>query len=252
IRNARLYEAERRARVALEAATRQAAFLTDAVTALAAAVDPVVGLEAVGRLAVALLADWGAIDLRESDGGFRRVAVAHRDAAAETRAAALLGPIAAPTAPGVTRALDTGATEWISADARVDDLAVRGEAEEREAVAGLGGGGDGVAAVTVGGRVLGAITLVAAPGRELGESEARLAQDLARRAALALDAERRRGTARGLLQLVGGELRAPLASLGRALRASADPAKAGAARTAARPPAAVARAARLAPALLAA
>src|SRR5262249_2527453 len=204
IRNARLYEAERRARVALEAATRQAAFLTDAVTALAAAVDPVVGLEAVGRLAVALLADWGAIDLRESDGGFRRGAVAHRDAAAETRAAALLGPIAAPTAPGVTRALDTGATEWISADARVDDLAVRGEAEEREAVAGLGVGGYVVAPLTVGGRVLGAITLVAAAGRELGGSEARLAPDLAPRAALALRAQPRRRVAPGLPPSVRG------------------------------------------------
>jgi len=52
--------------------------------------------------------------------------------------------------------------------------------------------------------------------------------------------------ARELLQIVGGELRAPLASLGRALRATADPAKAGAARTAARALSAVAREARLA------
>jgi PAS domain S-box-containing protein len=246
IRNARLYEAEHRARVALEAATRRAAFLADAVTALAAAVDPVVGLEAMARLAVPLLADWCAIDLRESDGGFRRVAIAHRDATTEARAAVLLGPIAAPTAAGVTRALETGASEWISADASVDDLAVRGEADERQAVAGLGVGGYVVAPLTVGGRVLGAITFVATPGRELGESEARLAQDLARRAALALDAERRRGMARELLQMVGGELRAPLASLGRALRATADPAKAGAARTAVRALSAVAREARLA------
>jgi len=246
IRNSRLYEAERRARLALEAAARRAAFLADAVTALAAAPDPTDGLADLARLAVPLLADWCAVDLREPDGGFRRVAVVHRDPAAETRAAVLLGPVAAPAAGGVTRALETGASEWVAADADAADLAVRGEAEECRAVVELGVQGYVVAPLAVGGRVLGAITLVAGPGRSLGESEARLAQDLARRAALALDAERRRGVARELLQMVGGELRAPLASLGRALRATTDPAKAGAVRTAARALSAVAREARVA------
>ncbi len=246
IRNARLYEAERRARIALEAAARRAAFLADAVTALAAATDPADGLQAVARLAVPLLADWCAVDLREAEGGFRRVAVVHRDPEAEARAAVLLGPVEAPAAIGVTRALETGASEWVVADANAGDLVVRGEPDEHRAVAGLGVDGYVVAPLAVGGRVLGAITLVAAPGRDLGESEVRLAQDLARRAALALDAERRRGLTRELLQMVGGELRAPLASLGCALRATTDPAKAGAARTAARALSAVAREARLA------
>ena len=246
IRNARLYEAERRARIALEAAARRAAFLADAVTALAAATDPADGLQAVARLAVPLLADWCAVDLREAEGGFRRVAVVHRDPEAEARAAVLLGPVEAPAAIGVTRALETGASEWVVADANAGDLVVRGEPDEHHAVAGLGVDGYVVAPLAVGGRVLGAITLVAGPGRDLGESEVRLAQDLARRAALALHAERRRGLTRELLQMVGGELRAPLASLGRALRATTDPAKAGAARTAARALSAVAREARLA------
>jgi len=246
IRNARLYESERRARLALEAAARRAAFLADAVTALAAAPDPVEGLQAVARLAVPLLADWCAIDLRLAD-GFHRVAVVHRDPAAEAQAAMLLGPVAAPPAvSGVTRALESGDSEWVPADAIPADLAVRDEADEQHALAGLGVEGYVVAPLAVGGRVFGAITLVAAPGRELGEPEVRLAQDLARRAALALDAERRRGMARELLQMVGGELRAPLATLGRALRATADPAKAGAVRTAARALSAVAREARVA------
>src|SRR2546421_362028 len=150
----------------------------------------------------------------------------------------------ASTKPSVARGVATGASEWVAADADAADLVVRGEPDERLAVAGLGVAGYVIAPLAVGGRVLGAITLVAAPGRNLGESEARLAQDLARRAALALDAERRRGLTRELLQMVGGELRAPLASLGRALRATADPAKAGAVRTAARALSAVARAAR--------
>jgi PAS domain S-box-containing protein len=246
IRNARLYEAERRARLALEAATRRAAFLIDAVTALAAAPDPADGLAAVARLAVPLLADWCAVDLREPDGGFRRVAVVHRDPAAEAGASVLLGPVVPPTTGGVVRALDTGASEWVAAAANAADLVVRGEPDEREAIAALGVEGYVVAPLAVGGRVLGAITLVAAPGRELGEGEARLAQDLARRAALALDADRRRGVTREILQMVGGELRAPLASLGRALRATTDPAKAGAVRTAARALSVVAREARMA------
>jgi PAS domain S-box-containing protein len=238
IRNARIYEAERRARIALEATARRAAFLVDAVTALAAATDPADGLQAVGDLAVPLLADWCAIDLREPDGSFRRVATAHRDPAAQARAVALLGPVTATTG-GVARALGTGTAE-------IDDLAVRGGPDERRTVAALDVGGYVVVPLTVGDRALGAITLVGAPGRELGESEVSLAQDVARRAALALDAKRRRGTTRERLQIFGGELRAPLAVLGRALRASTDPAKAGAVRTAARALSAVAREARVA------
>ena len=238
IRNARIYEAERRARIALEAAARRAAFLVDAVTALAAATDPVDGLQAVGDLAVPLLGDWCAIDLREPDGSFRRVATAHRDPAAEARAVALLGPVAATTGR-VTRALGTDTAE-------IDDLGVRGDLQECRTVSALDVDGYVVVPLTVGGRVLGAITLVGAPGRELGDSEVSLAQDVARRAALALDAERRRGMTREMLQIFGGELRAPLAVLGRALRASTDPAKAGAVRTAARALSAVAREARVA------
>jgi len=216
------------------------------VTALAAAPDPTAGFTEVARLAVPLLADWCAVDLCDPDGTFHRVAVVHRDPEAEAQAALLLGPVATPGAGGVTRALETGASEWVASGADAADLAVRGEPDERLAVAGLGVQGYVVAPLAVGGRVLGAITLVVAPGRSFGESEARLAQDLARRAALALDGERRRGVTRELLQMVGGELRAPLASLGRALRATTDPAKAGAARTAVRALSAVAREARVA------
>jgi len=237
IRNARIYEAERRARIALETAARRAAFLVDAVTALAAATDPVDGLQAVDDLAVPLLADWCAIDLREPDGSFRRVATAYRDPAAQARAAALLGPAAATG--GITPALSTGTGE-------IDGLAVRGVPDERRTVTALDVDGYVVVPLTVGGRALGAITLVCAPGRQLGESEVSLAQDIARRIALALDAERRRGMTREMLQIFGGELRAPLAVLGRALRASTDPAKAGAVRTAARALSAVAREARVA------
>jgi PAS domain S-box-containing protein len=251
IRNARLYEAERRTRLALEAAARRAAFLADAVTALAAAPDAAAGLAEVARLAVPLLADWCAVDLCEADGGFRRVAVVHADPADEARAAALLGPVAAPAGTGVTRALATGTLEWVGLDADPRDLAVLGAGAEPALVSSLGVDGYVVAPLVAGGRVLGAITLVAAPGREFGEIDARLAQDLARRAALALESVRRHGEARELLRMVGGELRAPLATLSRALRATADPARAGAIRTAARALSAVARETRAAARLVA-
>src|SRR5262249_4426391 len=143
------------------------------------------------------------------------------------------------TTSGGTRALGTGTAE-------IDDLVVTGKPDERRTVAALDVDGYVVVPLTVGGRVLGAITLVGAPGRELGARELSLAPDVARPAALPLDAERRGGPTRELLQVLGGELRAPLAVLGRALRASTDPAKAGAVRTAARALSAVAREARVA------
>src|SRR5204862_1394393 len=133
------------------------------------------------------------VDLREPD-GFRRVAVVHRDPAAEARAAVLLGPVAAPATGGVTRALETGAAEWVAADANAADLAVRGEPEECRAVIELGVQGYVVAPLAGGGRVLGAIALVAGPGRNCGASEARLPQDLAPRAPPALGAAGPPGT----------------------------------------------------------
>src|SRR5262249_62359404 len=129
----------------------------------------------------------------------------HGDPAAGGRAVALRGPGAATTSGG-TRALGTGTAE-------IDDLVVTGKPDERRTVAALDVDGYVVVPLTVGGRVLGAITLVGAPGRQLGESEVSLAQDIARRIALALDAERRRGMTREMLQIFGGELRAPLAAL---------------------------------------
>jgi hypothetical protein len=56
-------------------------FLDEATSMLAASLDYDETLASVARLAVSRIADWAAVDMLEADGSFRRVAVAHADAA---------------------------------------------------------------------------------------------------------------------------------------------------------------------------
>jgi PAS domain S-box-containing protein len=204
IRNARLFEDAQRARHATEGLRRRTVFLAEATTALFAARDPASALRTVARLAVPAVADWCIVDLRDRDGGFRRVALAHRDAVAERRASPLLGTLAAePPADGALgRALHTRAPQWRGAGAAPADLEARGGAEERTLLAGLGVGSYVCAPLVARRRTLGAITFVAIDAdRALGDDDIALVGELARRAAVALDERRRRRETRELLRL---------------------------------------------------
>lgn len=206
IRNARLLEDAQRARRLTEGIRERAAFLADATTALFAARDPASALATVARLAVPAVADWCVVDLRERDGGYRRVALAHRDPAAQEAAAALLGTLVqAPPADGALgRALHTRAAQWRGEGAAAD-LEARGGADERALLARLGVTSYVCAPLVVRRRVLGAITLVGIdPARTLGDRDVALACELARRAAVAVDDRRRRRETRELLRLFAG------------------------------------------------
>jgi PAS domain S-box-containing protein len=204
IRNARLVEDTRRARHAIDAARRRTTFLADATTALFAARDAASALTAVARLAVPAIGDWCAMDVRERDGRYRRVAFAHRDAEAERRAAGLLGTLTdAPPADGALgRALHTRAVQWRGGGARADELETRGGADERALLSEMGVGSYVCAPLVARRRTLGAITVVAAgPERAIGQDDLALVAELARRAAVALDERRRRRETRELLRL---------------------------------------------------
>ncbi|HEX3178573.1 MAG TPA: GAF domain-containing protein [Methylomirabilota bacterium] len=213
IRNARLHDHAQRIR-------QRTAFLADATTALFNARTPASALDAVARLAVPLVADWCVVDLRERDGGYRRVTLAHRDADAERAAAPLLGTLAsAPAASGaLARALRERSAQWCPAGAAVGELETRGGSDERAVLAQLGVGGYVCVPLVARRRVLGAMTLVRAHGqRRFEDDDVRLASELARRAAVAVDERRRRRETRELLRLsarlVSGALelaRAPL------------------------------------------
>jgi PAS domain S-box-containing protein len=204
IRNARLLEDAQRARRLTESVRQRSVFLADATTALFAARDPASALSTVARLAVPAVADWCVVDLHDRDGGYRRVALAHRDVVIERDAAGLLGPLtqAPPADTAVGRALHSRAPQWRAGGATPGDLEARGGPDERAQLARLGVASYVCAPLLAGRRPLGAITFVGIdPERPLGPDDVALVGELARRAAVAIDERRRRRETRELLRL---------------------------------------------------
>lgn len=196
---------------------------------LASSLEYEATLEHVLALAVPDLADWCAVDLVGEDGSARRLALVSADDRRRTAPWAV-APLSVPTipAPIVTEVVRTGQAQW-RADSPVAVLAaLGGDAAQRDQWRALGGQAVLCAPLLVRGRILGALTLVAAAGgRRYGPAEAELAEDLASRAALAIDhallyREAQEATARAeaavsardeFLAVAAHELRAPLTPL---------------------------------------
>ncbi len=79
LERARLYEAEHQARIATEAAQGRLTFLAEASTILATSLDYETTLNNVIQLIMPTLADFGFFDVVEPDGQVRRLARAHQD-----------------------------------------------------------------------------------------------------------------------------------------------------------------------------
>jgi signal transduction histidine kinase/putative methionine-R-sulfoxide reductase with GAF domain len=79
ISQAQLYEDERTARRDAELAHRRLSFLAEASTLLASSLDYESTLKAVARLAVPHLADWCVIDVADEEGTLSRIAATHVD-----------------------------------------------------------------------------------------------------------------------------------------------------------------------------
>jgi signal transduction histidine kinase/ActR/RegA family two-component response regulator len=202
-------------------------FLADASAALAAVTDYESTLQKVARLAVPFYADWCCVDMLEEDDTLRRLAVAHVDATKVQLAHELYRryppDLAAPQ--GVWNILRTGKAEIIP---EVSDDHLTATVKDRELLRILRELGlksyIGVP-LTVREKVLGVITFVAAEsGRRYEPSDLAAAEDLAHRAAVAienarlyqalLEADRRKDD---FLAVLAHELRNPLAPLSNAL-----------------------------------
>ena len=164
-------------------------FVAAASETLAASLDYESTLRAVADLAVPRLADWCSIDLLD-DGRLRRVAVSHVDPEKVRFAWELWERYPTdPEAPtGAGAVLRTGVTELVEAvDDEVLDAAglepeLRAIVRELQLTSGI------TVALQARGRTLGVITLVyAESGRAYGADDVRFAEDVARRAALAID-----------------------------------------------------------------
>ncbi|HEY5241475.1 MAG TPA: GAF domain-containing protein, partial [Polyangiaceae bacterium] len=166
-------------------------FLAEVTPALATVLDARKTLSSLARLAVPRLADWCAVEVVSDDlHGTEAIAVAHVDPAkvalAEELAKRYPTPADAPT--GVPHVIRTGRSEIYSEIS--EELLVAGavDAEHLRLVRELHLQSAMIVPLQARGRVLGAMTFVfAESGRRYTKDDLDFAEELARRAALALD-----------------------------------------------------------------
>lgn len=187
---ARSLERERESRAAAEKAERDARFLAEASALLDASLDYETTLQNVARFIAAQMADWCGIDMVEQTGGFRSVAVAHRDRSKVQFAREIQEryPPDPSTPTGVPHVLRSGKSELypdipseLLEQAAVDEehLRLLRQLELHSVM---------IVPMVARGRTLGAITFVGAEsGRRFAEADLQLAEELARRAAMAVD-----------------------------------------------------------------
>jgi len=164
-------------------------FLAEASAELAASLDYRTTLANLARLAVPRLADWCAVEIVE-DGRLHTLAVAHVDPAkvALAEELQLRYPSDAESPTGSPNVVRTGVSELY--EAITDELLVAGARDEehlqisraldlRSAV---------VVALTVQNRIIGAVTMIfAESGRRYRADDVSFAEELARRAGVAVD-----------------------------------------------------------------
>jgi PAS domain S-box-containing protein len=180
---ARVYEGERLGRQRLS-------FLAGASELLAGSLDPDTTLRNLADLATHEVADWCAIDLVDQDGTLRNVATSHTDPAKVRLANDLRTryPVDPDSPTGVPNVVRTGNSELYP---EIPDQLLVEAAEDEEhlkLMRELGLVSGMTVPLEARGRVLGAITFVASDsGRRFDLGDLELAEDLARRAALAID-----------------------------------------------------------------
>jgi hypothetical protein len=183
-------QAERAARAV---ADRRAAFLKHAAEVLASSPDYETTLGEVASLAVPQIADLCVVDILEEDGSFTALAVAHADPAKAqlVRELRQLYPLEASAKFGPPRVLRTGRSLVFT---EVQDIAVVDAsiaASESRVARALGIHSTMAVPLLVGGRKLGVISFATTEsGRRFVAEDLHFAEDLARRAAIAIDTAR--------------------------------------------------------------
>jgi PAS domain S-box-containing protein len=167
-----------------------ASYLAEASEILASSLDYQATLTSLARLAVPRLADWCAIDMLEEDGSITPLAVTHKDPEKGTWGRELRRRYPPdPDAPqGVPRVLRSGKPEFYPEVTDEMLVAAARDAEHLRIMREIGFTSVMILPLVARGPTLGAITLVLAEsGRRYEADDLALAEDLARRAALAVD-----------------------------------------------------------------
>jgi signal transduction histidine kinase len=222
--NHELLRREREARTAAEQAERRAAFLAEVGMVLDDSLDYETAFRKLVLLTIPRLADYCLIDEMEADGGTRRIARAHVDPEKQKVLWDRVRhpPEADPDHHPIMKVIGRGQSVLVGecTDEVIDTIAH--DAAHRVILTEvLRLHSFMIVPLVARGRVLGLITLAFSDsGRRYGTAELALAEELARRAALAIDNARLYGQAQqavrareGVLAVVSHDLRNPLASI---------------------------------------
>jgi len=209
------------ARAEAEAAHSRFSFLAEASRVLGGSLDYETTLQNVARLVVPQLGDFCVVDLAEEGERIRRVAVADVDQKREEAVwkIARQHPLSVHSPPAYSRVLSTGESEWLPEVTDEMCLALP-EDVDPEVMRSLKFRSFICVPLPVHGQVLGTISIArSTPGRSYSSVDLALAEELARRAGLAVDHARLYRTSQEanrvkdeFLATLSHELRSPLSS----------------------------------------
>src|SRR3712207_3625664 len=178
------------ARRQAEETQRGLKFLSEASAALSSSLDYHATLADLARLAVPRLADWCAVDILEKDGLVRRLAVAHEDPEKVRWAHELQRryPDDPSASQGVPQVLRTGRSEFYPEITDEMLVASARDLQHLKIMREVGLTSAMIVPLVARERTLGAISLMSVEsGRRYGKADLELAEELAVRAALAVE-----------------------------------------------------------------
>ncbi len=220
---AQLLVREQEARAAAEAAERRATFLAEASVVLGSSLDYEPTLQRVAQLMVPDVADWCGVDIVAEDGTLQRLAAVHVDPekVAQARTLQQRYPPNPQNPTGALAVAKTGKRQFFPIVTDAQLVAAARDEEHLEILRSLGFTSALIVPLIARERSLGALSLVTAEsGRRFDASDLQFAEELARRAGLAIDNARLYRDAQlairtrdQFLSVAAHELKTPLTTL---------------------------------------